>query len=89
VLKKVESASDFEHEYRIASADSAYIKQKKTPASKGKENVKEIDDKRKRPLLTAEQLQGLRRIPETIKKGTPREQFENLFRNPIEVGTGY
>jgi hypothetical protein len=39
-------------------------------------------DPRKRPLLTAQQLQIIRRAPEKPKKGSPREEFEKLFRQP-------
>jgi hypothetical protein len=39
-------------------------------------------DPRKRPLLTAEQLQIIRRVTEKPKKGSPREEFEKLFRQP-------
>ncbi len=42
--------------------------------------MQQIDDPRKRPLLTAEQLRIISRIPEKVKKGTPREEFERLFR---------
>ena len=42
------------------------------------------EDPRKRPLLTPEQLQNMRRIPERVKKGNPREEFEKLFRLPAE-----
>jgi hypothetical protein len=38
------------------------------------------DDPRKRPLLTAEQLQTMRKASGRPKKGTPRQEFENLFR---------
>ena len=38
-----------------------------------------LDDPRKRPLLTAEQLDIIRRRPEKAKKGTPREEFEKIF----------
>ena len=39
-------------------------------------------DPRKRPLLTAEQLLIIRRVTEKPKKGSPREEFEKLFRQP-------
>jgi PAS domain S-box-containing protein len=39
-------------------------------------------DPRKRPLLTAEQLHVINRVPDRVKKGTPREEFEKLFRKP-------
>jgi hypothetical protein len=42
--------------------------------------MQKIDDPRKRPLLTAEQLQRMRQASRETKKGTPREEFENLFR---------
>jgi hypothetical protein len=38
------------------------------------------DDPRKRPLLTPEQLKVIRRAPKRTKKGSPREEFEKLFR---------
>jgi hypothetical protein len=38
------------------------------------------DDLKKRPLLTAEQLQTMRQAYRRVKKGTPREEFEKLFR---------
>lgn len=37
-------------------------------------------DSRKRPLLTAEQLRKMSRALDKPKKGNPREEFENLFR---------
>ncbi len=38
------------------------------------------DDPKKRPLLTAAQLDRMTRpAPRKIKKGTPREEFERLF----------
>ena len=40
------------------------------------------EDPRKRPLLTALQLQTIHRSTERTKKGTPREEFEKLFRQP-------
>jgi hypothetical protein len=42
--------------------------------------MQQNDDPKKRPLLTAEQLRNIHRVPERIKKGTPREEFEKLFR---------
>ncbi len=53
----------------------------------GGENVKimqQYEDPRKRPLLTAAQLQIMRRVQERPKKGNPREEFEKLFRLPTE-----
>jgi hypothetical protein len=44
--------------------------------------MQQNDDPRKRPLLTAEQLRVMRAASENTKKGTPREEFEKLFRNP-------
>ena len=44
-----------------------------------------IDDPKKRPLLTAEQLRNLHRVRPVVKKGTPREEFEKLFRRPAQV----
>jgi hypothetical protein len=46
--------------------------------------MQQIDDPKKRPLLTPEQLRNMRRIPERVKKGNPREEFEKLFRLPVE-----
>jgi hypothetical protein len=43
-------------------------------------NMQPSDDPRKRPLLTPEQLKVIRRAPKSIKKGSPREEFEKLFR---------
>lgn len=37
------------------------------------------DDSRKRPLLSAEQLRIMRNPKKTVK-GTPRQEFEKLFR---------
>jgi hypothetical protein len=42
--------------------------------------VEQNPDPRKRPILTPEQLRKIRGIPETIRKGTPRQEFEKLFR---------
>jgi hypothetical protein len=42
-------------------------------------------DPRKRPLLTPEQLQTITRAIQRTKKGTPREEFEKLFRQPQRV----
>jgi hypothetical protein len=44
--------------------------------------IAQDENPRKKPLLTAEQLQNMRRVPMRIKKGTPREEFEKLFRQP-------
>jgi hypothetical protein len=41
-----------------------------------------LDDPRKRPLLTPEQLRVMSRGHERVRKGTPREEFEKLFRKP-------
>jgi len=41
------------------------------------------EDPKKRPLLTPAQLQNMRHVPEKPKKGTPREEFEKLFRLPL------
>jgi hypothetical protein len=43
-------------------------------------NMQQDEDPKKRPLLTAEQLQIMRRVPDRPKKGNPREEFEKLFR---------
>jgi hypothetical protein len=42
--------------------------------------MQQNDDPRKRPLLTAEQIQTMRQASRKTKKGTPRQEFENLFR---------
>ncbi|MDR3703283.1 MAG: hypothetical protein P4L56_26790 [Candidatus Sulfopaludibacter sp.] len=42
--------------------------------------MQQNDDPKKRPLLTAKQLRAMHRAPERTKKGTPREEFEKLFR---------
>jgi hypothetical protein len=48
---------------------------------RGKTTAMQPDqDSRKRPLLTAEQLRKMSGVPEKPKKGSPREEFENLFR---------
>ena len=44
--------------------------------------MQQNENPRKRPLLTPEQLRIMHREPERIKKGTPREEFEKLFRPP-------
>jgi hypothetical protein len=44
------------------------------------------DDPNKRPLLTAEQRRIISRRRETPRKGTPREEFEKLFRPPYGAG---
>ena len=44
--------------------------------------MQQSDDPRKRPLLTAEQLNVIRQALERAKKGTAREEFEKLFRRP-------
>ena len=44
--------------------------------------MQQNDDPRKRPLLSAEQLRIMHRVPERTKKGTAREEFEKLFRRP-------
>jgi uncharacterized small protein (DUF1192 family) len=43
------------------------------------------EDPRKRPLLTAEQLQIMRQVAERPKKGNAREEFEKLFRLPASL----
>jgi hypothetical protein len=43
-------------------------------------NMQQNDDFRKRPLLTPEQLRIMRGLPVKAKKGSPREEFEKLFR---------
>jgi hypothetical protein len=43
--------------------------------------MQQNDDPRKRPILTAEQIRIMQRRPLRIKKGTPREEFEKLFRH--------
>ena len=40
---------------------------------------------RKRPLLSVQQLQLIRRGTQRTKKGTAREEFEKLFREPTSV----
>jgi hypothetical protein len=45
--------------------------------------MQQNEDPRKRPLLTAEQLRNMRRGAQKIHKGTPREEFEKLFRRPL------
>jgi hypothetical protein len=45
--------------------------------------MQQENDPRKRPLLTPEQLQIMRRVPEKPKKGNAREEFEKLFRLPV------
>jgi hypothetical protein len=47
--------------------------------------MQQIDDPRKRPLLTAEQIRVMQRVPVKAKKLTPREEFEKLFRRPAAV----
>jgi hypothetical protein len=47
--------------------------------------MQQIDDSRKRPLLTAEQLRKLQRGRQPEKKGTPREEFEKLFRQISQI----
>lgn len=44
--------------------------------------MQQNENPRKRPLLTPEQLRIMQRGPERTKKGTPREEFEKLFRRP-------
>jgi hypothetical protein len=44
--------------------------------------MQQDDDPKKRPLLTPEQLRMISRVPERTRKGTPREEFEKLFRKP-------
>ena len=39
-------------------------------------------------LLTPEQLHIINRVPDRVKKGTPREEFEKLFRKPACSLTG-
>ena len=43
------------------------------------------DDPRKRPLLTPQQISVMKRVPLKTKKGTPREEFEKLFRSPSVI----
>jgi hypothetical protein len=50
------------------------------PNSFDENKMTPTDDPRKRPLLTPAQLDTLRRVPEKKRKGTPREEFEKLFR---------
>ena len=45
------------------------------------------EDPRKRPLLTPQQLQLITRAPNRTKKGTPREEFEKLFRQSPRVSS--
>jgi hypothetical protein len=56
----------------------------KKPARAAKKVTKmhQNEDPKKRPLLTAQQLQIMRRVPNRPKKGNPREEFEKLFRPP-------
>jgi hypothetical protein len=42
--------------------------------------VQQHNDPNKRPILTDEQLQVIRRGLRRKKQGTPREEFERLFR---------
>jgi hypothetical protein len=42
--------------------------------------MQQNDDLKKKPLLTAQQLQTMRQASEKTRKRTPREQFESLFR---------
>ena len=44
--------------------------------------MQQNEDPKKRPLLTAEQLQNMRRVLDRPKKQSPREEFERLFRQP-------
>lgn len=63
------------------------IRREYTTNFKRQGNVKimqQDEDPRKRPLLTAAQLQIMRRVPDRPKKGNPREEFEKLFRRPIQ-----
>jgi hypothetical protein len=46
------------------------------------------DDPRKRPLLTAQQLEVIRRVPKRTKTGTPREEFEKLFQTRPQAQEG-
>jgi hypothetical protein len=47
---------------------------------RGKTTAMQPDhDSRKRPLLTAEQLRKMSRVSDKPKKGSPREEFENLL----------
>ena len=43
------------------------------------------DDPKKRPLLTAQQLQIIRQAFQREKKPNAREEFERLFRRPTRV----
>jgi len=42
--------------------------------------MQQNDEWKKRPLLTLEQLRIITRGRERVKKGTPRQEFEKLFR---------
>jgi hypothetical protein len=46
--------------------------------------LKRDEDWKKRPLLTAQQLRVMSRVRVAPKKGTPREEFEKLFRRPAD-----
>jgi hypothetical protein len=52
----------------------------KTKLRARNQDMQPSDDPRKRPLLTPEQLKVIRRAPKRTKKGSPREEFEKLFR---------
>jgi hypothetical protein len=57
--------------------------QKSAQAAKRVTKMQQEDDPRKRPLLTAQQIQIMRRVPEKPKKENAREEFEKLFRQPL------
>lgn len=42
--------------------------------------MQQPEDPRKRPLLTAQQLNIMRQFLRRTKRGNPREEFEKLFR---------
>jgi len=54
-----------------------------TPTGANRQEMHQHEDPKKRPLLTPAQLQNMRHVPEKPKKGTPREEFEKLFRLPL------
>lgn len=49
--------------------------------------MQQNDDPRKRPLLTADQLRNMRGVHQKTAKGTPREEFEKLFRRPVAAAS--
>jgi len=47
--------------------------------------MQQDEDPRKRPLLSPEQLRLMNRGAVKAKKGSPREEFAKLFRQPARV----